>query len=1039
MRNVLPTAPVPSRPVGLDSAIGQIDLIGGSGEVLRSWRIRSPKCTVGSSPECSVQLEGMDVSPIHATLIFGKKHTLLRALAPTRIGNRHVREWLIDLPTEILVGQTKLVVHPSIGMMATVVHAERLIDQASRLCKQTTPVVCSHNDSLVKSPDNDSLRNPSLNQPKLPSQPNLEFLSRQAQLSEMVIQSSWESSLLPNSMANRFASDLPTYEPTDVLAPSMDLSMLEPPAVSPSKVIETEVAPVTESASSANLAAIEKLLESLQASLERVHETLSLETKQSGVAIANTVSSEFDSFGKTWFSTLNDQFNHQSEAQQSLLSNFTEQISGRFGSIDEQLNRFSESSHQHAIHLGDLLEQARSEQALIETRFQEVVAQRNELIEAVLVLRNEIATAFQDSQSNVHYEPLQPEYQQGFVENYHSDQLVQSSYDVDSNPSSYVESTDLRSEDPLARSESIYHSHSGYNSEIEPLPQYTSEQYAPIQYSQPADAIPDEKLAESLERAQLQIQDYNQKLKALELERESAQERVANLYSEVNQSELTDVATDSIQSPAFHADGPETSSSEFGEFAAAGGEWANSGERPSDGEPALVGGPLNTDHDPGPTSSESQLPSWFTQDEPIRAEYSLPRRAESQVEVPGNQEAHDEHGGYSEPSDAEPERVSFSAPDLSGYSDNVPSESEAEPQEIAIETDSASISERLQRMLLEADHRRGGSNSASEPLTSRRWSHSYSNRPAPSEPELPQSPESVLPVESEFNEEIAAPQSFTNESPGHQESDFSSDTAFAESAFASQTEASYEAEQEQHFPSLPAQERHVGSSISSEPEQVLSRGNAAVTGSPEHDEESIEDYMQRLLQRVRTGPDTHDSVAAVASPAAQPARISTVATSKSRVAASLGLDVSVPDSQPQRVPPMTSEAYVPRQQAPEQRTDLDALRELANSNARRAISRSDSRRTNSAFMFKLGITGLAVFSATALLMLNGLELNMPFVGMIAAVIVAFLWGYDCITHFKQMKSDNRKRQDTPPDSQGLNSIQVGSADGSEDRWRPSTA
>ena len=132
MRNSAPTNVHLSHANDFDQAIGQIDLIGESGEIATSWRIRSSKCTIGSAPDCSVQLKAIEVQPLHATLVFGKKHTLLRSLGPTLISNRAVREWLIDESTEIMIGKSRLVVHPTIGLVATLVPSNRLVDQANR-------------------------------------------------------------------------------------------------------------------------------------------------------------------------------------------------------------------------------------------------------------------------------------------------------------------------------------------------------------------------------------------------------------------------------------------------------------------------------------------------------------------------------------------------------------------------------------------------------------------------------------------------------------------------------------------------------------------------------------------------------------------------------------------------------------------------------------------------------------------------------------------------------------------------------------------
>jgi hypothetical protein len=208
------------------------------------------------------------------------------------------------------------------------------------------------------------------------------------------------------------------------------------------------------------------------------------------------------------------------------------------------------------------------------------------------------------------------------------------------------------------------------------------------------------------------------------------------------------------------------------------------------------------------------------------------------------------------------------------------------------------------------------------------------------------------------------------------------------------------------------------------------------TGTAE--EESIEEYMQRLLHRVR-GTD-HLPAAQPTLPPSRTANATKAAgPAASRTVPSVGVGSSDVISTRLVAEPLKNESFAPRHQAPEHRDELDALRELANSNARRALSRSDNRRINSAFFFKLAVTGVAVFSAVAILMLNGLVLNMSFVGMLAAVIVAILWGYDCLTHFKQLQNDSQQIRNSTPRTDSMNAIQIGSADGLEDRWRPSVS
>ena len=207
------------------------------------------------------------------------------------------------------------------------------------------------------------------------------------------------------------------------------------------------------------------------------------------------------------------------------------------------------------------------------------------------------------------------------------------------------------------------------------------------------------------------------------------------------------------------------------------------------------------------------------------------------------------------------------------------------------------------------------------------------------------------------------------------------------------------------------------------------------------EEESIEDYMQRLLNRVRGGAEDAKATPVHSTPipakvVATPSANTSATKPRSRVAASMGLDMNDPETVP-KVEKLSEELFMPRQQAPEKRNDLSALRELANTNARRAINRSDIQRINAAFIVKLGITCLAVASAVALYLFNGFELNPIFSGMVSAIVVAILWGYDCANHFRRLRNGNGMQRTTTAETAAGQSIRVGSTE--ETGWRPTEA
>ncbi len=866
MRNLAPSLPHQSRSAGIDAAIGQIDLIGEFGEIVKSWRIRSPRCTIGSGLDCSVQLTTPGIASLHTVLIFGKKHTLLRSVGPTLISNRHVREWLIDQPTEISVGQSRLVIHPSIGVLATVVHAENLIDHAARMCKDPTPL----NREL-----------PSTKVAGLNVQPN-----------------------------------------------------------------ETEIGlngTHIDSAASARLDDIEKLLESLQISLDNMQASLGTDANRANESIVESVTQEIDEFGKKLFTSLNEQLANQTGVQQSLISHLADRFTDRLGAIDEQLNRFSEATNQHTSSLNELLTQASREQTLIEDRFHEVISHRNELIDAVQVLRSEIALAY----------------------------LAPGDHYRSSNGSSVAESApDKTNVGEFAAG---------------------SPEYRYDEYSQ--GSVSDDQLAQSLERAQIQIQELNAQLRNLEAERDSSQQRVAHLIEswplEESSVQEPSVPESSVQEPSV----PESFESDPGSENQYGSQIESDGAVNHEVISDEIQYPAATNE---VTSSVNiQLQTWFKQDVPEVTNADF----ESNPSYPEDQSVLLE---------SESNFASFSAPDLTCYSDVgcecVPLEQLA-PLDQPVESsnsNSDSISARLQRMLIDADHRRGASNPPSELRTSGSWSQRYSNQPTEG-----------------FENSQPNPASRSGSEP-------ESVVTFETSKHAEESDDAIDSEDDAAH-NVIADENTI--------ESKDSTPNAAAS-SQEHEpeeEESIEEYMQRLLHRVRGGSEDTQKTELKSNPTTPSPIIPT--KPKSRIAASLGLDSpesdpSSPDDNP------SQELFVPRKQAPEQRNDLVALRELANTNARRAITRSDIRRTNSAFFLKLGVTALAVSSAAALFMFNGLTLNAPFAGMVAAVVVALLWGYDCANHFKRLKNVGERGKVTPEETAAGQSIRVSSSEDSG--WRPTS-
>ena len=612
------------------------------------------------------------------------------------------------------------------------------------------------------------------------------------------------------------------------------------------------------------LDSIEQLLLSLQVTLDRMQSSIGTDTKNANESIVESVSHGMDEFGKRLFSTLN----LQTGAQQSLISNLADRFSDRFGAIDDQLSRFSEATSQQANSLGELLAQASSEQELIEARFQEVICQRNELIGAVQELRNEIAIAFQMPTNTTNL--------------------------------AWFGAT---SQSIAASDEWISASGAG----------------EPVSDSEPP-VITDAQLAESLERAQIQIQELNHQLRTLETERDYSQHRVESLSESLQSIEAAPQLETDAQYlyDAAHYEEPQ--------------------------------------HEEG-----------YYEEVPVAMEPC----DETPLEDVQNEESYSEIRPFSDGSEEdEPGAIYEDTPEQSTYQADSSTPIDSEPPDPSRDK-LDSISERLRRMLLDADQRRGTESSL------RQLCRDASNE--------------------NIEEELDGESSLRNVQANR----------FRDSDEQSEEYANEDSESE-------------------------SRPGA-------DEEDSIEQYMQRLLHRVRGSGDSEiaaepssdlDSFPSATSIASSPG------TPLSRRAASLGLDSNDVVPLP-AVQKLSEELFVPRQQFPKQKNDLAALRELANIKARLATNRSDSRRTNAPFYVKLGITALAVSSAAALFMLNGFALNALFAGTISSIVVSILWGYDCLNHFKRIKKCRQQEPVTKTEVAAGQSILGGAPDNSG--WRPTSS
>lgn len=182
-----------------------------------------------------------------------------------------------------------------------------------------------------------------------------------------------------------------------------------------------------------------------------------------------------------------------------------------------------------------------------------------------------------------------------------------------------------------------------------------------------------------------------------------------------------------------------------------------------------------------------------------------------------------------------------------------------------------------------------------------------------------------------------------------------------------------------------------------EPQGSLSAG--LEDGGARGEEDSIDDYMAQLMQRIRG-----DSAAAPAQPVWTPPPKDAPGSSLSadqRSAAPGAGNSPQEDHAQDDLEPMTLEEMKSSRPPPEQSTDMGALRELANQTARSAIGVHSSRMHRENALSKLLVAGAAVASGMYLLATAPDLLSWQFGGACFAVLAALYWGSMIMRSFSE--------------------------------------
>lgn len=191
----------------------------------------------------------------------------------------------------------------------------------------------------------------------------------------------------------------------------------------------------------------------------------------------------------------------------------------------------------------------------------------------------------------------------------------------------------------------------------------------------------------------------------------------------------------------------------------------------------------------------------------------------------------------------------------------------------------------------------------------------------------------------------------------------------------------------------------------SDPLPSSGQNDAAV--SSDGSDESVEEYMRRLLARMRGVSESEVELPGLdAQPSSRPQ------PKPAAPLASAGLTVAngTGDTQPASgawTEPFDPMKYVPRVTAPEKAGDLDAMRELANTSARSAINVSARRKHLTAIMIKTGVSLVGLAAGAALVSINGFRVNIGLIATMASFMVALIWGYDALATLRPLLQANR--------------------------------
>lgn len=968
--------------------IGFVDLLDRSGAVVASWGVHAPRCTIGSALESSIRVQEGSLAPNHALLIFGKKFTLLKALAqPTRVSGRPVKEWLIDSSTTIELGELTFVVHPFQSRpTSTVVRGERISEIASRM--GTAPAQITRAVSVERYSDSSS-------GPSITSLPSFEPVG-----------ASQENDVQQSTPISSIVESAPAY------------------AVAP------EV-----------LGQIKENMESLTAAVAALkansaQNQLDAQATTESVVLAST-QKMMEGFADRWFSDIRRELGTFGTQQQESVSQLSLSLDSRLNNLEQRIETIGVTSSEEIRVLANKISTLADDQCDLRTSVSEMsTSQRGTLIsprsEPVMVTES---PAFKERARDGlnHFEEhsfsrsveslptlssLPPSAESLPEVNRHarmdgSDWGNGNSMDDAGQSAPYYASNPPQPDFPVEQEFG-----DSYQSANEPEVPYQKAPHA-MQWDASVDESSDQsyvELLKRLERNQFEVERRSESLLAPELPPEVEDDPSLQRTNGPNDWDSRSIESSSdIGLQRAFEDQPFSDRQEPGSGVMHQKATGVPIPRESAEEREYLRS-LSVDQNLEPESVDlRQLQAGLDSDaigsrlERLLAEASDRRKVPQATENPIERLQRHHHEGPEADLPSMPPEQLLPSPgikpsvveQLLRHSTELPVD--VNPGQDAVDTGERELqalyaSLGLVRNPGKGPYEQSPPRASVERVEDRRNDEMDADQDYPSD-EVGQDVIEASPLGETYEGERPLFQDPIDDREGFQEKEV--------------LEQELQRESLNNFEDLG--ELQVQNGASAESSSLRSNAESdASSEESEAEEESIEEYMQRLLQRVRSGPNSVPaSVASINRKSSLPS-IPKRATELPDVSVDSpisNLSQSIPEVSPASTPlsrPFTSLPPRAANRAPEAKADLDALRELANSNARRAIKRSDKRRNSTDLLVNVAVCAFSLACGLALLVMNGFRINVTFLGMTSAFLVSILWGVDSVRTYLTMLREQRE-------------------------------